>query len=240
MAKNNTIRLYDLVLASGVTLSPFVWRTKLALLHKGFRIEDVETSYMGIRRMLDGTYTRLPVIEDDGLVVKDSWDIADYLDRTYPDRPLLYRSQAEKNFGRFIDGWMWRTVVHPWFTCYTLDQVKLVHAEDKAYVLNAHQNHIFKGRPLEEVVADREERLIEARPLLQPLRDLLAGSRWLAGGEPNQIDYLILSLFLWASSLASAPPLAPDDALWDWLDRGLDLFGGIGRDPRLYSLKAAA
>ncbi|MEI9964435.1 MAG: hypothetical protein WDM92_06750 [Caulobacteraceae bacterium] len=59
MAKDNTIRLYDLVLASGVTLSPFVWRTRLAILHKGFQVESVPTSYMGIRRMLDGTYTRL-------------------------------------------------------------------------------------------------------------------------------------------------------------------------------------
>lgn len=238
MAKDNKIKLYDLVLASGVTLSPFVWRTKLALLHKGFEIEDIETSYMGIRRMLDGAYTRLPVIDDDGLIIKDSWEIADYLDKTYPDRPMLYRSQAEKNFGKFLDGWMWRTIVHPWFTCFTLDQLLLVHEEDKAYVLDAHQNRIFGGKPLEEVVAGKEQRLEEARPLLQPLRDILAGSKWLAGDEPNQIDYLALSLFLWCSSLASAPPLSKDDPLMDWLDRGLDLFGGIGRDPRLRPLAA--
>ena len=237
MAKNNTIRLYDLVLASGVTLSPFVWRTRLAILHKGFEVESIPTSYMGIRRMLDGSYTRLPVIDDGGTIVPDSWDIAEYLDRTYPDRPLLYRSQAEKNFARFLDGWMWRSMIHAWFSCYTLDQVKLVHDEDRAYVLDAHQNRIFK-RPLEEVVADREQRLIEARPLLDPLRDLLQRSKWLAGDEPNQIDYIALGNFLWAASLASHPPLAADDPLWDWLNRGFDLFGGVGRDPRLYPLAA--
>ncbi len=237
MAKDNTIKLYDLVLASGVTLSPFVWRTKLALKHKGFEIDDVETSYMGIRRMLDGSYRRLPVIEDDGRIVPDSWDIAAYLDGTYPDRPMLYRSQAERNFARFLDGWMWRGMIHAWFSCYTLDQVKLVHAEDRDYVLDAHQNRIFK-RPLEEVTADREQRLLEARPLLDPLRELLQRSPWLAGEEPNQIDYIALGNFLWAASLASHPPLAKDDPLMDWLDRGFDLFGGIGRDPRLHPLAA--
>ncbi len=50
---------------------------------------------------------------------------------------------------------------------------------------------------------------------------------------------MALSLFLWCASLASAPPLAKDDPLWDWLDRGFDLFGGVGRDPRLRPLKAA-
>jgi hypothetical protein len=79
-------------------------------------------------------------------------------------------------------------------------------------------------------------RLIEARPLLDPLRAILKDSKWLAGDEPNQIDYLVLSLFLWCASLASAPPLAKDDPLWDWLNRGFDLFGGVGRDPRLHPL----
>jgi glutathione S-transferase len=237
MAAPHTITLYDLVLKSGITLSPFVWRTKLALLHKGFVIDDVETSYMGIRRILDGSQRRLPVIDDNGTIVPDSWDIAEYLDRTYPDRPQLYRNQAEKNFARFLDGWMWRGIIHSWFSCYTLDQVKLVHDEDRDYVLDAHQNRIFK-RPLEEVVADREQRLLEYRPTLDPLRDLLSRSKWLAGDEPDQIDYIVLGNFLWAASLASHPPLAKDDPLMDWLDRGFDLFGGIGRDPRLYPLAA--
>lgn len=238
MAKNNTIRLYDLVLASGVTLSPFVWRTKLALKHKGFEIDDVETSYMGIRRILDGTCTRLPVIEDDGKIVPDSWEIARYLDEAYPERPMLYRSEGERNFAKFLDGWMFRHVVHPWFTCFTLDQVKLVHEEDKQYVLDAHQNRIFKGRPLEEVVADKEQRLVETRLMLEPIRALLKDTPWFAGAEPNQIDYIMLSHFLWCSSLASHPPLASDDPILEWLGRGLDLFGGIGRDPRLRPLAA--
>jgi glutathione S-transferase len=235
MATDNTIRLYDLVLKSGVTLSPFVWRTKLAILHKGFAIDDVPTSYMGIRRILDGSYRRLPVIDDDGTIVPDSWDIAEYLDSTYPDRPLLYRSQAEKNFASFLDQWMWKGMIHAWFSCFTLDQVKLVHDEDREYVLDAHQNRIFK-RPLEEVVADREQRLLDARPLLDPLRALVTRSKWLAGDEPNQIDYIALGNFLWAASLASHPPLAKDDPLMDWLDRGFDLFDGVGRDERLYPL----
>ena len=236
MAETHKIKLYNLVLKSGITLSPFVWRTKFAILHKGFEIEDMPTSYMGIKSILDGTYSRLPVIDDGGKIVKDSWDIAKYLDETYPDRPLLYRSEGERNFAKFLDGWMWPTIIHPWFTAYTLDQVKLVHDEDRAYVLNAHQNHIFKGRPLEEVVADREQRLPEVWPLLQPLRNILKDSKWLAGDAPNQIDYIALGNFLWCASLASAPPLAKDDPLWDWLNRGFDLFGGIGRDPRLFPL----
>ena len=59
----------------------------------------------------------------------------------------------------------------------------------------------------------------------------------LAGDEPNQIDDIALGKFRWAAP-ASHPPLAKDDPLMDWLGRGFDLFGGIGRDSRLYPLAA--
>ncbi len=72
------------------------------------------------RSILDGSYNRLPVIEDDGKIVKDSLLIADYLDETYPDRPPLFRTKSERNFMRCLDAWMFSTVIREWFSCYTL------------------------------------------------------------------------------------------------------------------------
>ena len=236
MSDNRAITLYDLVLASGVTLSPFVWRVKLAILHKGFELNAVPTSYMDIKTILDGTHTRLPVIEDAGKVVPDSVAIVDYLDATYPDRPLLFRSKGERNFARFLDGWMFQNVVRHWFSCYCLDQVHLSCPEDKDYIRESRERLFLQGRRMEDVVADREERLVEVRPNLDPIRSLLNESRWFAGDEPNHLDYLMLSHFLWCSSLATAPPLEQGDPLFDWLNRGFDLFNGIGRDERLFPL----
>jgi hypothetical protein len=39
-----TLRLYDLVLENGCTISPFVWRIKYAIAHKGFGIESIARS----------------------------------------------------------------------------------------------------------------------------------------------------------------------------------------------------
>ncbi|HXZ67290.1 MAG TPA: glutathione S-transferase N-terminal domain-containing protein [Alphaproteobacteria bacterium] len=235
MAKNNTIRLYDLALASGVTLSPFVWRTKLALLLKGFEIDDVPTTYTGIRRMLDGTYRRLPVIDDNGTIVPDSLFIADYLDEKYPERPPLFRTKSERNFLRWLDAWMFSTVVRPWFSCYSYDQVLLVAPEDKDYVLTAH-TRIWQGKHPKDQCADREERLPTYRPLLDPIRNHLKETKWFGGDEPNQVDCMMLGHFLWCASLASAPPLAKDDPLFDYINRGFDRFASVARDPRLYTL----
>ena len=51
----------------------------------------------------------------------DSWVIAEYLDEKYPDRPMLFEGPSMKVLTRFIDGWLWRTAIGPWFRCYILD-----------------------------------------------------------------------------------------------------------------------
>src|SRR5215468_7749989 len=103
---SQSIRLYDLVLENGCTISPFVWRIKHAIAHKGFAVESVPVGFTGIKKILDGRYERLPIIEDRGTIVQDSWAIADYLDRTYPDRPMLFATKGERTAARFFDGWL--------------------------------------------------------------------------------------------------------------------------------------
>ena len=61
MAKNNRITLYDLQLASGCTISPFVWATKYALAHKGFEVDVVPGGFTGILDRTGGRSERLPV-----------------------------------------------------------------------------------------------------------------------------------------------------------------------------------
>src|SRR3974390_3141227 len=103
LAKNNRITLYDLQLASGCTISPFVWATKYALKHKGFDIELVAGGFTGIMERTGGRSERLPAIVDDGNWVLDSWLIAEYLDEKYPDRPLLFEGESMKVMTRFIE-----------------------------------------------------------------------------------------------------------------------------------------
>src|SRR5262249_19636784 len=118
MAKNNTITLYDLQLASGCTISPFVWATKYALKHKGFDIDIVPGGFTGIMARTGGKTERLPAIVDDGNWVLDSWLIAEYLDEKYPDRPTLIPDPSVKPLTEFIEAWLWRTAISPWFNCF--------------------------------------------------------------------------------------------------------------------------
>lgn len=86
---------------------PNVAKTRASLLFKGLDFDQVPVDL--IRK--SDTFRqltpigRIPFISDDGLVVHDSLFIAEYLDRKYPDRPLLlpaaleYRVKAYTVFG---------------------------------------------------------------------------------------------------------------------------------------------
>jgi glutathione S-transferase len=236
MAKNNRITLYDLVLESGCTISPFVWRTKYALKHKGFDIDLVPNGFTGIEELTNGFSNRLPVIVDDGHWVKDSWEIAEYLDEKYPDRPMLFFGESHKILTKFIDGWAWQTAIGPWFRCYILDYHDLSMPKDREYVRWSREEWFLGGQKLEDVQAGREERLPGVSPLLEPLRQLLKDTPWLGGEAPNYTDYCILAVFLWTASVAKIPPLHANDPLKDYIDRGFDLYGGLGRHPGMHDL----
>ncbi len=235
MAKNNRITLYDLQLASGCTISPFVWATKYALAHKGFDVDIVPGGFTGILERTGGRSERLPAIVDDGDWVLDSWLIVEYLDRKYPERPMLCGDPSVKPLTQFLDGWLWTTVITPWFGCYIQDYRDLSLPQDHEYVTRSREN-MLGGRKLEEVQAGREDRLPKVPPLLEPLRQTLRERQWIGGEKPNYADYRALAVFLWTASVATTPPLTEDDPLRGWLDRGFDLYGGLGRHPAMHSL----
>ena len=124
----------------------------------------------------------------------------------------------------------------PWFSCYILDYHNLSLPQDQAYVRESRQTLFLQGRKLEDVQAGREERLPLVPPQLDLLRQLLKQTPWLGGQQPNYADFRVLACFLWVASVATTPPLHDDEPLRDYLDRGFDLYGGLGRHPGLHTL----
>lgn len=234
MAQHNTITLYDLQLSTGATISPFVWATKYAIAHKGFELDIVPGGFTGIMERTGGRSERLPAIVDDGHWVLDSWLIAEYLDEKYPDRPTLIGNESVKVLTRFIESWLWQVAISPWMTCYVQDYRDLSLPQDHEYVTHSRENMF--GRKLEDIQAGRENRLPLVPPQLELLRTALREAPWLGGQSPNYADYRALSVFLFCASVAKTPPLTEDDPLRDWIDRGFDLYGGLGRHPGLHPL----
>ena len=228
------IKFFDLALSTGATISPFVWATKYAIAHKGLEMEVVPGGFTGILDRTGGRSERLPVIVDRGEYVLDSWLIAEHLDRAYPDRPTLIGDPSVKPLAQFIETWLWQQAIGPWMTCYLKSYRDLSLPQDHAYVTESRERMF--GRKIEDIVVGREDRLPHVPPKLELLRTTLRENKWLGGDAPNYADYRALSVFLFCAAVADTPPLTQDDPLRDWIDRGFDLYGGLGRHPGLHSL----
>jgi glutathione S-transferase len=235
MAENNTITFYDLALSTGATISPFVWATKYALKHKGFDLDVIPGGFTRIPERTGGKTERLPAIVDDGKWVLDSWGIVEYLDETYPDRPMLIPHPSVAIVTRALDAWFWQVATGPWMRCNCVSYRDLSNPEDHEYITYSREKML--GKTLEEMQEGYEDRLPVISAALEPLRIALREGKYLGGDTPNYADYRILGSILFTASVCqNSPVLAEDDPLRPWIDSLLDMYGGLGRHPGLFNL----
>jgi glutathione S-transferase len=232
-SSNPSITLYELVLANGRSMSPYVWRVRYAMAHKGLEVRSAPLGFTEISGVCDGRFKTVPIIEDGTSAIGDSWDIVDYLERTYPARPL-FNGAAEYAMVRFFDAWFSAEVLRRMFSVCALNIHDRARPEDRDYFRRSREARLKMS--LESFVAERQARLPQLREALTPMRQQLARYPFLGGEAPNYADYIALGAFQWVGSVSDLPLLAGDDALRAWLDRGFDLYGGIGRDSRMTAL----
>lgn len=222
-----TIQMYDLAGADpALRFSPYCWRTRMALAHKGLAVETIPWRFMDRDKLAPSGQARVPVIVDKGKWVHDSWKIALYLDETYPERPLM-RSEAERASARLIGHWA-DTKLHALIPpLAVLSIYNHIDAKDKPYFLESREKRF--GKTLEAVTADPKgsrERLIAG---IAPLEMTLGEFTYFGGSAPNYVDYTLFGSLMFAYTMCPEPPLDTASAIGRWFERMLDLHGGIGR-----------
>ena len=222
------IVMYDLVGRDDRRFSPHCWRTRMALPHKGLDHEVLPTRFTEIPKIEGGQVKTVPAIRDGDRLIVDSWAIAQYLERTYPERPSLFGGAGGEQVTRFLQSWC-VTVLHGGLIGLIVADIwQHLTPEDHDYFRASRERRF--GRTLEEVQAGREERVEGFCNSLQPLRMTLKDASFLGGQQPLYADYLAFGAFQWARVISPFRILAEDDPLKAWFERCLDLHGGIGRN----------
>src|SRR5215469_120271 len=177
------ITLYDLAGSDAARrFSPFCWRTKMALTHKGLVAESVPWRFTEKDRLPQPNAGRVPVIVDDGHVVHDSTAIADYLEARYPDRAALFGDEGGRALTRFVQHWT-ETVVHAGIVRFVvLDIWRHIAPEDQTYFRRSREERFSAS--LEAVAADRAAQLPAFRDRLTPLRRTVERQPFVAGEAP--------------------------------------------------------
>ncbi len=222
------IKLWDLAAAEDDRrFSPHCWRVKMALRHKGLEVEEIPWRFTDKEAISASGQGAVPVIEDQGQTLYDSWTIANYLDEAYPDRPLLFSGEEAKTLCFFVKHWVERSLHGPFFRLIVLDIERQLHPKDKAYFRSSREKRF--GKTLEDFAGDSEQVLAQLRAALDPLRPVLAESAFLSGRTPGFADYLLIGEFQWARAVSAVKLLEKGDPIFAWRERVMDLFGGYAR-----------
>ena len=204
--------------------SPHVWKVAMALAHKGLEFEEVPTPFTAIKAVEGGFSPTIPVLNDGGRLIRDSFDIALYLEDSYPS------TEGGKAISRGIEGFT-QFAIQPALAKIV---VKDIHDRlapiDQAYFRTSREARM--GQTLEAVEAASGQELTAFPPKLEPMRHVLRHQRFLGGDGALFADYILFGALQWARVVSPKPILAKDDPVHDWFERCLDLFDGLGRSVR--------
>jgi hypothetical protein len=147
------IVLYDLAGADpSLRFSPYCWRTRMALAHKGLAVETVPWRFTDKDVIAFSGQGRVPVIRDGETVISDSWAIADYLEAHYPERPSLFGGAGGQAHARLINAWADASVLGPAARLVVRDIVDAIDPKDCDYFRSSREQRF--GETLEAVQAD--------------------------------------------------------------------------------------
>lgn len=236
----DTRLLYDLAAADpDVRLSPNCWRTRFALAHKNLPVETVPWRFHEKDAIAQSGQGKVPVLVEGGRWLSESWDIAEYLEDTYPDRPSLFGGAVGRHLARFVNLWVSQSL-HPAVARVILPELlTILDEQDKDYFRRTREQAF--GKSIEDLAAERDASLAALRQVAKPLRSTLSAQSFLAGDAPLYPDHVAFSAFVWARASSDVQLFEADDPIAAWCERMLDAYDGLARQvPKFEDIRKAA
>src|SRR5262252_6603866 len=107
-----SLKLFELVgTDASRPFSPYCWRTRMALAHKGLAAETLPWRFTEKGAIAPHGSEKVPVLLHDDKPIVDSWVIANYLEDTFPDRPSLFGGDGGRAVTLMINTWANLTLI---------------------------------------------------------------------------------------------------------------------------------
>lgn len=220
------IIMHDLAGADpDLRFSPYCWRIKFALAHKGEPVETIPWRFSDGDKIAFSGQGKVPVIQDGGKVVSDSWAIAEYLEAKVPT-PALFGGVQGKAHAYFVNAWADSVLAGGIARLIVRDLLEIVDPKDKAYFRSSREARF--GRTLEAVQEGRETRVAAFRDSLLPVRLVLRKQEWLGGPAPSYADHIVAGTLMWPYCASRFELLDPADPVAKWFEKVRGLYGSLG------------
>jgi glutathione S-transferase len=228
-------KLFELVgVDAARPFSPFCWRTRMALAHKGLEAESIPWRFTEKDALTPHGSEKVPVLLDGDKTVVDSWTIATYLEDTYAKQASLFGGEGGRAMGRMLNWWADAVVLAGMFPFLAADIHGHLLPADQDYFRNSREQRL--GKTLEQAAATRDTGVEGFRKSLDPMRLTFRSQSFIGGNAPNYADYIVFGPFQWARAISPFKLLKEDDPIYAWREKMLDLFDGMARRSRGYDV----
>lgn len=219
--------LYELMGVNDLRFSPYCWRTRMALAHKGITPERVGMRYSDKEIIAFSGQGKVPVLVDNGHTIADSLAIACHLEEAYPGAPSLFGGHVGRGLSRFINSWA-DTRLNPLLLWLAFrDLLERVDPNDRAYFLESRLQRM--DATLEALDEQRGAFHKRFQEELKPLADLFSHQSWVSGDMPAYADYIVFGTLHWARLVCDRDLLAEQELIRTWYGQMLDLHDGEAR-----------
>lgn len=227
------MKLYELVGRDpNMPFSPFAWRSRLALAHKGIKYENVPLRFTEIADTLSFADSKtVPVLVDGENVIPDSWYIACYLQDAYPDGQDLFGGDRGRAAAQLFGFQMGMPLLMPLFRTLVSDIFTKLDEENQTFFRKTREPRI--GCTIEDAAKNYQDSLVAFQNNLIPYEAYLKGSDFLCGDSPAYQDYCFYAMFLWARATSAKTIIKDDSPIHNWLEKMDGLYDGIGGQIKL-------
>ena len=160
----------------------------------------------------------------------NSWAIALYLEKEFPERPTLFGGEVGQTLTHVFNVWADRELIPALIPFLMRDVLDCVGEADGAHLRRQIESAMKKS--LEELSAGREKAVQAFRRKLQPVRKALETRRF---SRRRRADlrglYLVRNPAMGARRFAGGSARR-GDVVAAWFERVLDLYDGVGRKER--------
>ena len=213
--------LYELVGSDDRRMSPFCWRVRMALAHKGLDCHFEPVHYVDKDKIAFSGQKLVPVLVDFGEVITDSWAIAKYIDENYyQERSLLLGGGT-----RFVSHWTDTQLLPVLTRCLIKDCYDHLDPVDQEYFRTTREGRY--GKTLEEMHVEREANELNLKRVLTIIRELVRTQPFISGKAPSYSDYIVFGAFQWARCISPFKFLDDADPIAAWRGRMIRQSGSL-------------
>jgi len=196
--------------------SPYCWRVRMALAHKGLDVELKPWRFQEKQAIAFANTDKVPVLCDGENIVADSFAIMHYLDKAYPETPAVLGRGVSYQRALFFSHFVDRQVSPALFRVVALDLLAAIHPDDRDYFRTTREARF--GCTLEEFHSP-EQGQAALYKALAPVREVLRSSPFLDGETPAGADYLLFGSLMWAHVVSRHAPVVDEPFVAEWFER---------------------